>query len=216
MQNNMFKNLGRFSLIAASSVLLMSCERLITPDFETEVTEMRSGAYTLDPDHASLSFKVNHLGFSTYLGRFNDFDASLDFDPENVANSSVEVIVDMSSLDVNNPEFADDLRGDSWFDVENFPQAIYRTTSLVETVDEDSFIFAGDLTFMGETHPVNLNVNFHGGGRNFLTRRYTLGFSADTTFLRSEWGMDTFTSFGVGDEVELEIHVEFQEAEEES
>lgn len=216
MQNNMFKNIGRFSLIAASSVLLMSCERLITPDFETEVTEMRSGAYTLDPDHASLSFKVNHLGFSTYLGRFNDFDASLDFDPENVANSSVEVIVDMSSLDVNNPEFAEDLRGDSWFDVENFPQAIYRTTSLVETVDEDSFVFAGDLTFMGETHPVNLNVNFHGGGRNFLTRRYTLGFSADTTFLRSEWGMDTFTSFGVGDEVELEIHVEFQEAEEES
>jgi polyisoprenoid-binding protein YceI len=216
MQNNMFKNLGRFSLIAASSVLLMSCERLITPDFETEVTEMRSGAYTLDPDHASLSFKVNHLGFSTYLGRFNDFDASLDFDPENVANSSVEVIVDMASLDVNNPEFAEDLRGDSWFDVENYPQAIYRSTGLVETIDEDSFVFAGDLTFMGETHPVNLNVNFHGGGRNFLTRRYTLGFSADTTFLRSEWGMDTFTSFGVGDEVELEIHVEFQEAEEES
>jgi polyisoprenoid-binding protein YceI len=212
----MFKNLGRFSLIAASSVLLMSCERLITPDFETEVTEMRSGAYTLDPDHASLSFKVNHLGFSTYLGRFNDFDASLDFDPENVANSSVEVIVDMASLDVNNPEFAEDLRGDSWFDVENYPQAIYRSTGLVETIDEDSFVFAGDLTFMGETHPVNLNVNFHGGGRNFLTRRYTLGFSADTTFLRSEWGMDTFTSFGVGDEVELEIHVEFQEAEEES
>jgi polyisoprenoid-binding protein YceI len=216
MQNNMFKNLGRFSLIAASSVLLMSCERLITPDFETEVTEMRSGAYTLDPDHASLSFKVNHLGFSTYLGRFNDFDASLDFDPENVANSSVEVIVDMTSLDVNNPEFAEDLRGDSWFDVENFPQAIYRSTGLVETVDEDSFVFAGDLTFMGETHPVNLNVNFHGGGRNFLTRRYTLGFSADTSFLRSEWGMDTFTSFGVGDEVELEIHVEFQEADDES
>lgn len=216
MQNKLFKNIGRFSLIAACSTLLLSCERLITPDFNTEITELRSGAYTLDKDHASLTFKVNHLGFSTYIGRFNDFDATLDFDPENVENSTVEVIVDMASLDVNNPEFAEELRGGSWFDVENFPQAIFRTTSFVEAVDEDSFVFAGDLTFMGETNPVNLNVNFHGGGRNFLTRRYTLGFSADTSFLRSEWGMDTFTSFGVGDEIGLEIHVEFQEAEDES
>jgi polyisoprenoid-binding protein YceI len=190
----------------------MSCDRLLTPDQTTDITELRSGAYTLDTDHAALIFKINHLGFSTFLGRFTDFDATLDFDPENIENSSLEVIVNMASIDVNLPEFEEELRGGSWLDVETYPQAVFRTTEFVEYIDDSSFIFAGDLTFHGVTAPVNLVVNFHGGGRNFLTRSYTLGFSASATFLRSDFGVDRFTSFGVGDEIELEIHVEFMDA----
>lgn len=202
-----------FLLILASATVLVSCERLVAPGFETEVTELRGGGYTLDKDHAALIFKINHLGFSTFIGRFQDFDASLNFDPENIENSSVEVIVNTASIDVNLPEFEEDLRGGSWFDVENFPQAVFRTTNFVEQVDEDTFIFAGDLTLTGNTAPLNLTVNFHGGGRNFLTRKYTLGFSASTTFKRSDHGLDNMVSFGVGDDIELEIHVEFQDAE---
>lgn len=212
MLSTIFKKYGRVSAMVALSGFLVSCDRLLTPDFETEVTEMRAGAYILDPDHASLVWKINHLGFSTFLGRFNDFEASLDFDPEDVGATNLEVIINTASLDINNQEFAEELRGDAWFNTEQFPQAIFRTTSLLETVDEDTFVFEGDLTLLGVTAPVTLNVNFHGGGRNFLTRSYTLGFSADATFLRSEWGMDRFTSFGVGDEIELEIHVEFMAA----
>jgi len=190
----------------------MSCDRLLTPDQTTEITELRSGNYTLDSDHAALLFKINHLGFSTFLGRFTDFDATLDFDPENIENSSLEVVVNMASINVNLPEFEEELRGDNWLDTEGFPQAAYRTTEFVEFVDENTFIFAGELTFHGVTAPVNLEINFHGGGRNFLTRSYTVGFSASATFLRSEFGVDRFTSFGVGDEIELEIHVEFMAA----
>jgi polyisoprenoid-binding protein YceI len=214
MFNKMFTNIGRFSLVLASSAFLVSCDRLLTPDFNTDITEIRSGAYTLDPDHASLVWKVNHLGFSTFLGRFNEFDASLAFDPENIAAASLEVVIDTTSLDINNAEFGEELRGDNWFNTEAVPQAIYRTTGLKDTIDEDSFIFAGEQTLLGETAPVDLEVNFHGGGRNFLTRSYTLGFSANTTFIRSAHGLDRFTSFGVGDEIELEIHVEFMEASE--
>lgn len=211
MISRFFSNCGRFSIILACSVLLMSCDRLLTPDQTTEITELRSGNYTLDSDHAALLFKINHLGFSTFLGRFTDFDATLDFDPENIENSSMEVVVNMASINVNLPEFEEELRGDNWLDTEAYPQAVYRTTEFVEFVDENTFIFAGDLTFHGVTAPVNLEINFHGGGRNFLTRSYTVGFSASATFLRSEFGADRFTSFGVGDEIELEIHVEFME-----
>lgn len=204
--------LGRLSLVLACATLLVSCDRLLTPDQTTDITELRGGAYTLDTDHAALLFKINHLGFSTFIGRFTDFDATLDFDPDNIENASLEVIVNMASIDVNIPEFEEELRGDNWLDVENFPQAVYRTTSFVESTGENSFVFAGDLTFHGVTAPVNLHVNFHGGGRNFLTRSYTLGFSGDARFLRSEFGVERFTSFGVGDEIELEIHVEFMDA----
>jgi polyisoprenoid-binding protein YceI len=189
---------------------------LLTPDFNTDVTELRSGAYVLDPEHATLLWKINHLGFSTFIGRFNDFDASLDFDPENIENSSLEVVINVAGLDINNEAFSEELLGSNWFDAETFPQVVYRSTSLVETVDEDTFLFEGDLTLKGVTAPVQLEINFNGGGRNFLTRSYTMGFSAGGKFMRSDFGLDRFTSFGVGDEIELEIHVEFQEASEES
>jgi polyisoprenoid-binding protein YceI len=210
------KKVWQFGLVLACAGFLASCDRLLTPDFNTDVTELRSGAYVLDSDHATLLWKINHLGFSTFIGRFNDFDASLDFDPDNIANSSLEVVINTAGLDINNEIFAEELLGSNWFDAETFPQAVYRSTSLVETVDEDTFLFEGDLTLKGVTAPVQLEINFHGGGRNFLTRSYTMGFSATGKFMRSDFGLDRFTSFGVGDEIELEIHVEFQEASEES
>ena len=206
----LFKKIYRFSLILICSVLLVSCDRLLTPDFNTDITELRSGQYTVDPDHASVLWKINHLGFSTFVGRFNDIEASLDFDPENFENSSIEVIINTAGLDINNPEFAEELRGSNWFDVENFPQAVYRTTSFVES-NGNAFVFDGELTLLGVTAPVTLNVVFNGGGRNFLTRKYTLGFSGSAQFQRSDFGLSRFTSFGVGDDIELEIHIEFQD-----
>ena len=212
MLNKVFFMCFRFFLAIAGLVLLVSCNRLLTPDQTTEVTEVRAGQYVLDPNHASLIWKLNHLGFSTFLGTFNDFEASLDFDPEDIENASLEVIIDTSSLDVDIPDFEEELKGDNWFDVAVYPQAVFRTTRFVESIDEDSFIYEGDLTLLGTTAPVTLEVNFRGGGRNFLTRSYTVGFSGSATFNRSDFGLDRFTSFGVGDEIELEIHVEFMDA----
>jgi polyisoprenoid-binding protein YceI len=210
MYSRIYSHAGRFALAAACSVALVSCDRILTPGFETSVQDLRGGAYTLDKDHASLNWKVNHLGFSSYIGRFNDFDASLDFDPENIEASTLEVIVNTASLDVNNAAFAEDLRGPAWFNVETFPQAIFRTTSFVEATSDTTFVFRGDLTLLDTTAPVDLSVTFNGGGRNFLTRRYTLGFSANVEFKRSEFGLDNMVAFGIGDDIELEIHVEFQ------
>ncbi len=216
MTATLFFRCARWFLPLASAMALVACDRILTPDFESEITEVRSGQYALDPDHATLLWKINHLGFSTFVGRFNDFDAALDFDPENIENSSLEVVVNTAGLDINLPEFEEELRGPSWFDVETYPQAVYRTTAFAGTVDENSFIFDGELTFLGTTAPVALEINFHGGGRNFLTRSYTVGFSASANFQRSTFGLDRFVSFGVGDDIELEIHVEFMDSGQES
>ena len=212
MFNYVFSRYGKLVAIMLAPSLLFSCSRILTPDQTSEVTEVRAGQYVLDPNHASLIWKLNHLGFSTFIGTFNEFEASLDFDPEDIENASLEVVINTSSLDVDIPEFEDELRGDNWFDVAVFPQAVYRTTRFVESVDEDTFLFEGDLTLLGTTAPVSLEVNFHGGGRNFLTRSYTVGFSGSAKFNRSDFGLDRFTSFGVGDEIDLEIHVEFMDA----
>jgi len=182
-----FSKIPRVSLLLACAVLSTACDRGLAPStVDTEVAAMKSGQYKIDKDHMSLLFKVNHLGFSTYVGRFNAVDASLDFDPEKIENSKLQVIVDMKSIDVNNSKFADDLRGSDWLDVEKFPQAVFKTTRFVESKEKNSFKFEGDLTFHGVTAPVTLDVKFHGGGRNFLTRKFTLGFSANTVLSASK------------------------------
>lgn len=210
--NKLFFNYSRLLFALACSAFLLSCDRVLTPDQKTDIQAVKGGKYSLDKDHASLIFKLNHLGFSTYVGRFNSLDAGLDFDPENIEKSSLEVSVDMASIDVNNAAFAEQLRGSDWLDVKQFPQAVYRTTRYVGSPEKNAFTFAGDLTFHGVTAPVTLNGTFHGGGRNMLTRKNTLGFSAQVTFKRSDFGVSKFTSMGVGDDITLDINVEFQES----
>jgi polyisoprenoid-binding protein YceI len=211
MINRVFLNFSRMVWVLGCSAVLLSCERALTPDQKTNIQEVKGGKYVLDKDHASLIFKVNHLGFSTYVARFNKLDASLDFDPENIEKSSLEAIVDMASIDVNNAAFAEQLRGSDWLDAAQFPQAIFKTTRYVGSTGKNAFAFEGDLTFHGVTKPVTLNGTFHGGGRNMLTRKNTLGFSANATFKRSDFGVGKFTSMGIGDDVTLDINVEFQE-----
>lgn len=218
MVSTSFIKCGRLLLFASACfALLLSCDRALTPDQTTDIQTVKGGKYALDKDHASLIFKIDHLGFSSYVGRFNAFDAALDFDPENIDKSSLEVIVDMASIDVNNAAFAEQLRGADWLDVQQFPQAVFKTTRFIGSTDASAeknvFAFEGDLTFHGVTKPVALNVTFNGGGRNMLTRKNTLGFSAHAMFKRSEFGVGKFTSMGVGDDVMLDINVEFQETQ---
>ena len=216
MVSKLLLNYSRFLLVAACSFLLVSCDKAVTPDLKTDVQAVKGGKYSLDKDHASLIFKLNHLGFSTYVARFNSMEASLDFDPENIEKSSLEVSVDMASIDVNNTAFAEQLRGSDWLDTAQFPKATFKTTryvasTAVAATAKNTFAFEGDLTFHGVTKPITLNATFHGGGRNMLTRKNTLGFSANTTFKRSDFGVGKFTSMGIGDDVTLDINVEFQE-----
>lgn len=196
-------------VVAGIFLLLMSgCVSLITPRVKTELVEIREGQYELDSDHAALLFKVDHLGLSTFVGRFEKFDATLDFDPENMSASRLEAVIDMASINVNNPEFASTIKGGDWFNIESYPQAIYRTQS-VGKVDGNRVEYIGELTFLGKTNPVVIWVTFRGGAMNMLTGRYTLGFSASGEFKRSDFGLDNYIP-AVGDLIELEIHAEFQ------
>jgi hypothetical protein len=90
-----------------------------------------AGAYTLDKAHASLLFRVNHIGFSNYTGRFSKFDAELRFDPATPTASHVTVTIDPRSLGLENPPagFIDSLLGAQWLDTARFPEMRFRSRS---------------------------------------------------------------------------------------
>lgn len=197
-------SLGFWLMLAGA---LSGCAALLKPALETELTALRSGAYRLDPRHATVLFKVDHMGFSKFVGRFNEFDATLDFDADNIAASRLEAVIHMASVDVNNENFAATLRGPQWFDTERFPQAFFKTLR-VETISGQHVDFAGELTFLGVVKPVTLRVRFNGGATNLLTYKYTIGFAASSLFKRSDFGLDKHVPM-VGDDVEIEVHAEF-------
>lgn len=187
---------------------LGACASLVRPDVTTETAELRDGAFSLDKAHAVILFKVSHFGLSKYVGRFTEFDASLDFDADNPQASRLEAIIETDSIYVGDPEFEKDLAED-WFDAPAHPQAIFRATAL-ERTGETTGRMTGDLTLRGVTKPITLDVIFNGGANNIITGKYTLGFEANGSFKRSDYGIDNLISAGIGDEIELEIHVEFQ------
>jgi len=188
-------------------LLLTACVSLITPKVQSNVSKLKAGQYSLDKSHASLLFKVRHLGLSTYVGRFNKFDANLSFDPSAIESAQLEALIDIDSLDINNPSLKDDLMDGTWFNQAKYPQARFSTLS-VRQIQGIEFEFTGNLEWRGVTKPVVLLVTFHGGANNVLSGKYTLGFSARGSFRRSEFGMDAYIPL-VGDEVVIEAEAEF-------
>ncbi len=190
-----------------SSFLLSACVSLITPKVQADVAKLKAGQYSLDSTHATLLFKIQHLGLSTYVGRFNEFDASLEFDPSNIAAARLSAVIEIDSLDINDEGLKDDLMGRSWFRQAEFPQATFESKA-VRPISETEFEFTGILDWRGKQKPITVSATFHGGANNILNGKYTLGFSAEGSFSRSEFGMDKFVPL-VGDEITIEAHAEF-------
>lgn len=188
-------------------LFLSGCGQLIKPSLQSDIQKLKPGNYLLDKKHATLLFKVNHMGLSDFVGRFNEFDAELNFNAENLEQSSLKATVNVASVDVNNASFEETLRSVWWFNTSKYPQAQFISTS-AKKISENLAIFSGDLTFMGVTKPLEIRVTFNGGGVNKLNMKYTLGFKVEAEFNRSDFGLSRFIP-AVGDKVSLEAHAEF-------
>lgn len=183
------------------------------------VPDVPAGEYKLDPTHASLIFRVNHLGFSNYTARFKKFDATLQFDPVNPAQSQVTATVDPRSIETDFPDpakhdFNAALQGPQWLDAAQFPEMTLRSTKIEMTGPSTADIH-GDFTLHGVTKPLVLKAKFNGGFKGMpQDPRARIGFSANGSLKRSEFGIAygvpaPGTTMGVGDDVEIIIEAEF-------
>lgn len=207
-ENRHYPSLMLLLITLIFAAVLPSCGYLIQPTIKQNIVHLEKGSYTADPQHTTVLFKINHMGLSTFVGRFNKVDASLEFDPDKIESARLTAVIDVASVDVNNQELEENLRDSSWLHTEKYPQALFKTTG-VELIDEKSAKFSGIFTLHGVTKPMVLNVTFNGGGNNMLTGAYTLGFSATTSFNRSVFGVDYLIP-AIGDKVDIEVFAEFQ------
>jgi polyisoprenoid-binding protein YceI len=197
------------ALVALALPGLAGCTafRVLTHETTTQADRLQSGAYVIDPDHVSVVFKVDHFGFSRYVGRFDGVKASLDFDPANPAASRLDVAIEAASVDSHNPAVDEQLVGPDLFDADNFPEITFVGTDIKPAGAQTGQV-TGDLTLHGVTRPVTLDVVFNGGAANPLTGAETIGFSATTEFRRSDFGLGAWIP-AVGNLVRVEIEAEF-------
>ena len=157
-----FNHLALFALLAlAIGAPLAQAAEPATEDVPgPSKLPVPKGAYRLDKSHATLLFRVDHLGFSFYTGRFARFDAELEFDPRKLAASKVSATVDVASLEVDGPPegFITALMGEKWFDGARFPQMTFRSLRVVPK-DAQNFRIEGELTLLGVSKPVSKRID---------------------------------------------------------
>lgn len=193
---------------SAGAGLVSSIQRM---SWTLDTKDLPSGRYRLDPDHASILFKVGHMGYAYYVGRFNKIEGVLDYDSLHPEKSRLSVTIEAASIDANHETLEQILRGRDHLDAERHPFIAYKADGLGIEDDRHGTV-SGELTLREVARPVPLSVVFNGGASNPLTGRFTLGFSATASLSRSDFGM---TALGplVADRVDIEINVEFQREE---
>jgi polyisoprenoid-binding protein YceI len=176
-----------------------------------------AGTYYMDPSHTSVTFRVNHLGFSHYTARFGRVDGEMTFDPDHPDKMGVQATIDPTSLELNTPPtgFHDQLMGEGWFNAAKFPKMTFRSTGVTLTGPHTAKV-VGELSLHGVSRPVTLEVTYNGGWapNNFDPGGARIGFSAHGTLNRSDFGMGNGvpapgSNLGVSDAVEIAIETEF-------
>lgn len=175
-----------------------------------------AGHYQLDKSHASVLFRVSHMGFSNYTSRFSRFDAQLTFDPANLAASHVTTTIDSASLEMDGaPAMCLDIaRGPQLLDTTKFPEITFRSER-VQVKASNALEISGTLTLHGVARPLVLTGTYNGGyAGQPLEKNARIGFSAHGSLNRSDFGM-TFgipppgTKMGLADTIEISIEAEF-------
>jgi len=159
--------------------------------------------YTLDPAHTQVAFSIDRFGFNHVLGRFEDVSGEMIIDEANPANSSVRATIQVGSVDSGNDARDQHLKEPRWLDATQFPTMEFRSTSVRLTGERTAEVI-GDLTLLGQTHPVTLNVTLNNIADSPSNRRRTAGFSATGSLNRSAWGSTTGPNL-IGDSVSIQI-----------
>lgn len=199
------------TILSIVAFMLMGFVQLV---MATEYPQMPAGTYIVDKTHASLTWKVSHLGLSNYTARFKTFDAEFQFDPNSPEKSTLHASINPLSIETDYPysedkDFNKELStGEGWFNANKFPTITFNA-SKVELTDQKHGKIHGELTFLGVTKPLTLNVTLNNATeKQPFSRKPTFGFSATTKLQRSEWGMDAYLP-NIGDEVTVQIEAEF-------
>lgn len=170
--------------------------------------QVQSGSYVLDASHGKITWSLDHMGFSTYVGQFTDVSAALDLDVANPSASRLTANVKTDSVGSFNDALDGHLKNADFLDTANHPTASFQATSIRMT-DADSANITGNLTLRGVTKPIVMTADFNQAGISPADQKYTVGFDGHARIKRSDFGINYGLPL-LGDDVTLHLEAEFK------
>jgi polyisoprenoid-binding protein YceI len=167
--------------------------------------------WVIDPDHTVATFSVGHMMVARVSGQFNRIRGWVEFDPSDIAASSVEVAAEAAGIYTGIQKRDDHLRSEDFLHVGRFAEVRFKSRAF-ETLSVNTFRVSGDVTIRGITLPLALEAEFFGPVKG-PEGETTVGFAATGRLNREDFGMHWNVPFGpgwfmVGGEVHISIHAE--------
>jgi polyisoprenoid-binding protein YceI len=167
----------------------------------------QTSTWVPDKAHSEVDFSILHLSLSKVHGRFGNIGGAIVMNDADITKSTVNVTIDVSTINTGVDGRDNDLKGANVFDVAQFPTATFVSTSVAK--NGGGLTVTGNLTLHGVTKPVTLNVEGPTGPVPGMDKKQHAGFSATTTISRTAFGIASkFPAAMVGDEVQLTIEID--------
>jgi len=171
-------------------------------------------AFAIDPAHTDILFSAKHMMVTTVRGTFTEFEGTIDLDEAEPANSTAEFRVRTASIDTGFGARDNHLRSADFFDAEQHPEILVRSTS-VRHRRGTTYRVTADVTIRDVTRPVEFDVEFHGFFPSMDGARRA-GFTARARVNRKDWGLNWNVALEtggwlVGDEIKIDVEVALQE-----
>jgi len=172
---------------------------------------MTKTKWVVDQTHSSVDFSIKHLMISKVKGSFNEFNATIEADVNDLSSGSIQFTVDANSIDTRNTDRDNHLRSADFFDVENHPTMTF-VSKQIEKKAENEYIVTGDLTIRGITNTEKFEVTYEGNGVDPWGNE-KVGFSSLGSINRSEYGLTWNAALEaggvlVGDQIKFDIQVQ--------
>src|SRR5690606_10030796 len=162
-----------------------------------------------DPAHSKVTFSITHMGISDILGLFQKFDVSISASRADFSDAVFQLTIDASSIDTEVQKRDDHLRSADFFDVEKFPSIAF-TSKSIEKAGNNRYRLSGDLTMLGVTKPVTMDLWYRGTIENPNSKVQTAGFQLTGTLKRSDFDIGAkFPEPMLSDEVRIQADGEF-------
>jgi len=165
-----------------------------------------TSTWQIDPAHSAAQFAVKHLMISTVRGAFTSVKGSLQFDDKDITKSTVDVTIDVNSVDTRVPDRDKDLKSDHFFDADHFPTITFKSKR-VEQVAPGKLKVTGDLTIHGITKEAVLDVDGPTAPVKDPWGNQRIGVNASSKVTRQDFGI-TYGPGLIGDEISITIDAE--------
>ncbi len=169
-------------------------------------SQVQAASYAIDPTHTFATFEISHFGTTTNRGRFDKKGGTVEFDRA-AKTGKVELTIDTTSINTGTAQFDKHLQSAELFDAAKFPTAKFVADKFSFNGDKVSEV-AGTLTLLGKTNPVTLKANNFNCYTSPMLKREVCGGDFETTFDRTQFGMNYGIDWGFPKNVRLLVQVE--------